>query len=541
MERQSMLGEADSLIGQVSGTRRVWMQSGEAKTRLTLLQHAPTWLAINPRNHPEFHPLFVSCSNETFLDRLLDLGITGIFLAPTGETAGIWGKQDIGEEADEVVHFSFSPASGTDSDYVRLQKACEKRSIQLGGFLPPAATGIGPDFMLQLRGQKGYEGLYAAIEVPKEFWSFLPDTESPWEGKILSPRGIEALISQGLLPEAMQKDMLPWAKESGWAASGIIMGVDGNARRFLYCFDKTPLRPVLSWQDPAGLAKRLYAAASIKHVGLEKHILAGLPLRPIMGLDPTQKNTSSSIPSRLEPGLTAMSELGQTIHRYGGASLFPDHVPIPVLKVLLTGTDFAAAPLSNALDSASMGKTEALRAILSSLLSESIPCERLANGLSDPSDNVYMRRSSANHSVTDETLLSFAIPIAMPGLLFLDERKLGLLSPPVSTDKDEKNRRNLKTLLLARQREGVALGSLLSIPRSPDGCVLVATKLPSNDIWLVACNFSSSEKHIPLPIHSLAGTMTDILDSSRSLMTNQRGTGILRLPPKTARHFIIRR
>ncbi|MBO4368666.1 MAG: hypothetical protein J5803_00995 [Desulfovibrio sp.] len=395
--RQSMLGCAEDLIAQVSGSSRVWQQSGTGSRFGLLLKEAPTWLALHPSFFPHNHPIFKTFANDTILERLAAYGIHGLFVAPTGETSELWtNKKSQSSQGEDIVSFTFTPQAGSDNDFATFLSQTTAHAIQIGGMLPPAATGFGPDCMLQLRGQHGYEGLYAAIDVPKAFWNRLPDCASEWDVKEISETARSFLVQEGILPFALHKDRLPFANHHGWAATGSILGIDGNERRFIYSYDGDVLRPILSWQDPSGHAKRLYAAACIRHTGLQQHALTGLSFKALMGLDAQgETDKTNDLAALQEPALGAFQEVGQAIHRYGGWSVSLDNIPIESIPFILPYVDFVRfAPLDAALQKAKRADTEPVKAILALLARRIIPCERIATGLFTQEMNAPFKEQS---------------------------------------------------------------------------------------------------------------------------------------------------
>ena len=208
-----------------------------------------------------------------------------------------------------------------------------------GGELPPAHTGMGPDFFLALRSVRDYPGLYAMAEVPGELWPLLPEVKEH-EQAALSPAQTAALAARGVMAPALVQDapgFLPMPR--GWAATGPVTGVDGVKRRWIYRWAEQPARPVLHWDDPSGAARRIMEAGLIRQAGLLHQVLVGLRAAAWMGLDAL---SSDSVPGEeLEPGLSAVRTLARNAHRYGAALLLEDALPMEKLALLQrSGPDF---------------------------------------------------------------------------------------------------------------------------------------------------------------------------------------------------------
>ncbi|MDE6734888.1 MAG: hypothetical protein K2J64_05430, partial [Desulfovibrio sp.] len=271
LERQSMLGQTPELAAQVSGTERLWHNSGEAVRVPVLLRAAPNWLSLDARSLAASRPLFAALGAARLPEKLPALGLEGLFLAPVGERADIWTAESpdgggTGDSRRPGVPASLTPdpAWGSAGDFARLAAMAEEAGVQLGGELIPAATGLGPDFILQARQVPRFAGVYAMISVPPEAWGDLPEARGEWDCRPLDATGVAHLAERGLLPPALLRDRLSWAAPSGWAATGEVRGADGQLRRWVYRHGPHVLAPVLHWQDPTGRARRIFSAASIR-------------------------------------------------------------------------------------------------------------------------------------------------------------------------------------------------------------------------------------------------------------------------------------
>lgn len=392
LEKQSMLGAAPELTARVSGTELMWRNSSTARRLRVLLEAAPNWLSLNPYTVSAGQPLFRALSGGGGLpDILPQAGLNGLFIAPTGERADIWNKRNQSSPGGEnAASLHFDPALGTDADFEKLAQALEQLQIQTGGELPPANTGLGPDFMLQARRAARFNGLYAMIAVPQKDWELLPRLPDEWECLPLRPEAVAQLAGRGLLPEALARDSLPWATPGGWAATGEVRGADGQIRRWVYRYSGDPLRPTLLWQDPSGRARRIFSAAIIRHTGLQRQTLAGLRLEALMGLDafssaPAGAAEDAASPL-LTPGLEALNETAQEVRRYGGWAMQDDVLPPSLTATVLDGAvDFTRDAVTPAAAAYALlsGDAAPLAALLRAAQAAGVDQSRLARGLHD--------------------------------------------------------------------------------------------------------------------------------------------------------------
>jgi hypothetical protein len=352
LEHQSMLRAASRFTSDISGTQILWRNSAAARRPNLLLEASPNWLDVNPNLiSAGGRPLFEVLAETDFLAFLSGMGLTGIYVAPAGERADVWNFSDprMSDETDgdDIVSLRFNPALGQDDDFEKLADGLEKLGIQLGGSLPPAATGMGPDFMLQARQASRFDGVYAMVSVPRKYWEMLPAAASEWDCKPLPPPVTAKFSDEGLLPAHLTRDALPWASQGGWAVTGEIRGADGQARRWMYRYCGNALRPVLLWQDPSGNARRIFSAAVIQHTGIRRQALAAVKLEALMGLDARQDLPGPRAPrggqwSELTPAPEAVNDIAREVHRYGGWLMQADVLPQSLTHHILNGAvDFA--------------------------------------------------------------------------------------------------------------------------------------------------------------------------------------------------------
>lgn len=396
LERQSMLGAAPELTAQVSGTERIWRNSSTARRLPVLLGAAPNWFALNPYAVSTGRPVFRALAGGAgagFPDALPQAGLNGLFVSPTGERGDIWNKHNQPSPGGEnVASLRFDPALGSDADFEKLAQRLEPLQIQLGGELPPAATGLGPDFILQARRAARFDGIYAMIAVPRKDWDLLPRLPDEWECLPLRPEAVAQLARRGLLPDALVRDSLPWATPGGWAATGEVRGADGQIRRWVYRYSGDALRPVLLWQDPSGQARRIFSAAIIRHTGLQQQTLTGLRLEALMGLDVPAGAAEDAAAAqaarfaRLTPGLDALDEAAREVHRYGGWAMQDDVLPPSLTPVVLAGAvDFSRDSITPAAAAYALlsGDAAPLAALLRASQASGVDQSRLARGLHD--------------------------------------------------------------------------------------------------------------------------------------------------------------
>ena len=341
LEEQACLHKATELTSIVSGSSLTWRYGSRASL---LPEDAGTWFRASPA-------LTAWTGQKTFLaafrqkgiaQELAALGIQGVYFSGMADTGDEWAGRSPGNGlGEDATSLSFGRVTGKDEEYEALLADFSEAKLLPGGTMPPAHTGMGPDFFLAVRSVRDYPGLYAMAEIPQRLWPLLPELKEKEEAA-LSPAVTDALASHGVMAPALVQDT-PFFSHTpcGWASTGPVIGVDGVKRRWIYRWFEAPERPVLHWDDPSGSARRLMEAGLIEQAGLRHQVLVGVHAAAWMGLDVAASDHSPDPGEMLEPGLSALHTLARNAHRYGAALLMEDGLPMAKLVALQrTGVDF---------------------------------------------------------------------------------------------------------------------------------------------------------------------------------------------------------
>lgn len=542
MEKESMLGEAPSLIAQVSQTPRIWMQSGEPGRANVLLRAAPNWLELaqipsNPKS-PYFRELAGQVANAR------KMGFSGIFLGMTGENPDIWTEKNGQASARTSASFNFDASFGSDRDFEKLALAAEENKLELGSDLLSGATGRGPDFFLQARNVPQHSGLYAMLHVPQESEAMLPLAREEWDCETLPEQTVSQLAEAGVLPTKIARDELVWASRGGWASTGPVMGFDGMPRRWVYRYSENPGQPVLSWQDPSTSPAKVLYSAAIKHTGILRQSLAGLHFEPLMALEPGDAKTVS-----LSPGLSALNDVARQIHRYGGWALQADPLPLSAMLQVLQGPcDFCRDDITPLLAVFGLIKADGrpLAQLYRDWIKNGTDISRLARGfnahkglkqalLLDNPDWIQQGQELAGlgASIEFRQIFNSLFPsgggeaemekirrflltwrLGLPGLAFVEFYPGSLIQPTDGW---------LEHTLAARARAELATGKVINLVRGRGGGLGVLTSLQSGGFWLLACNFGKMPDEIVIDLPSAVKSATDA-GSAGSLNSGLSGT-----------------
>jgi len=337
LERQSMLRASPELATIVSGSSLGWRASSTVSDALSLLDQADIWLEFRPR-------LAAWAGSAPALEVLADaapslagLGISGLYLSESHESGS---DQDAESLTFAPVSLGFAPAVGNDEDYAALELRAAEAGLLLGGDSIPTVTGLGPDFLLAIRGLRHYPGLYIMTEVPPACWPLLPSSSEQMLA-LSSPQTAE-LARRHIIPPAFARDLVP-GRQGGWAVTPEISGVDGITRRWLYRWTDSPTQAVLNWQDPSLAARRVLSASVIRQAGVLHQPLIGLSVDALWGQETALPTIHTDINdmNNAGPALPALRDLGRDVRRYGAWSLLRDALPLRLIPaVQKDGPDF---------------------------------------------------------------------------------------------------------------------------------------------------------------------------------------------------------
>ncbi len=439
LERQSMLYTSTELLKVVSGSSLQWVAPVTDPAARDLFSHADTWLLVSPYEliTSSNKKAFAQLNNQGMWKILNERGIHGLYINPVLVSGRVWNNpgEDLSGEGHDAVGFSFADIAGTEDDYVALLKRANENNSILGFNIIPTATGIGPDFMLAGRDMREYPGLYALVEVGKDLWDILPPNLSEWQATPLTPAQVAKLSEAKLLPPHLLQDDsgLP----CGWAATGEVRGFDAQVRRFVYRYFGDPDRPVLNWTDPSSAARRVGSASIIQTVGKWGAALTGTSLLPLAGLIP---GTGFS-PYSLEPALTASTDIGQEVRRYGGWSWQEDRLPLDMLSAFQTETslDFITDTMNSpgAEHALLTGDAENLKASIAEGLRLGIDDARLVHVLPGKDGVIYRSPiQTASGGPTPPQPPAQAMPFMDNGVLPVSGAGLAALALNITSAKD---------------------------------------------------------------------------------------------------------
>jgi len=259
----AMLAYATKAARTYAGQGRMWRHPyAEAQPRAAAAR-ASVWFTAYP-------PAIITRPGESVLQTLGDpalwqtfqqIGIQGLHTGPMKQAGGVTG-QTFTPTIDgyfDRIGLELDPTFGTVAEFVAMsQTAAAHGAITIDDIIP-GHTGKGPDFRLAERAYGDYPGIYHMVSIDPVDWKLLPAVPPAQDAINLAPATVDALRAKGYIVGDLSRVIFyePGVKETNWSATGVVRGVDGIDRRWVYLHYFKAGQPTLNWLDPTFAAPRL--------------------------------------------------------------------------------------------------------------------------------------------------------------------------------------------------------------------------------------------------------------------------------------------
>lgn len=270
---QSMLRWAGALARRYSGTAALWQRPFAHRQPGAAVDTASVWFTAYPAATLTRRGDSVLCAlGDERLWRLFStMGIDAMHtgplklaggLTPEGTTPSVDGHFD-------RISFAIDPLFGSEEEYRRMVATARACGGTIIADIIPGHTGKGADFRLAELAVGEYPGLYHLIEIPRVDWELLPAVPAGVDAANLAPSAVAELTAKGHIVGELARVIFydPGIKESNWSATGVVPGVDGIERRWVYLHYFKEGQPALNWSDPSFAAPRLVIGDCLHALG----------------------------------------------------------------------------------------------------------------------------------------------------------------------------------------------------------------------------------------------------------------------------------
>jgi trehalose synthase len=256
----SMLRNAKELAVKYGGQGRMWRQPyAEAQPRAAS-GLASVWFTAYPA-------AIVTRDGESVLKTLADprlwaalsaIGIHGIHTGPMKRSGGVRGR-DYTPTIDgnfDRISFDIDPGFGKEEEFVSMSRTAAAHNAVVIDDIIPAHTGKGRISASEF-GYGDYPGIYHLVSIPEEDWHLLPPVQEGREAINLPPATVDQLAQKGHIVGQLRRVIFfePGVKETDWSATGVIVGADGRARRWVYLHYFKEGQPSLNWPTRRSAAR----------------------------------------------------------------------------------------------------------------------------------------------------------------------------------------------------------------------------------------------------------------------------------------------
>lgn len=333
--------------------------------------------------------------DEQLWDAFQRVGIRGIHTGPMKRAGGLKGWQStpsIDGHFDRISN-AIDPLFGTEDEFRLLSRTAEAHGALVIDDIVPGHTGKGADFRLAEMNYADYPGIYHMVEVQREDWGLLPDVSKGRDSANLSAGSELALKEKGYIIGKLQRVIFyePGVKETNWSATGVIKGVDGVQRRWVYLHYFKEGQPSLNWLDPSFAAMKLVIGDAIhslselggKAVRLDANGFLGIE----RGIDDqpawSEGHPLSDVANQL---------ISSMVRKLGGFTFQELNLSADDIKMMSTGGadlsyDFINRPAYH--HALATGDTEFLRMMLRTVLDTGIDPASLIHALQNHDELTY--------------------------------------------------------------------------------------------------------------------------------------------------------
>ena len=263
LERQSMLHSAATTARQLSGTGAMWQRSYALPDPRGAVRTASVWFTAYPAS-------LITAPDRSFIATLADddlwrafasIGVQAVHTGPVKEAGGLdgWTHTESIDGYFDRISSRIDPGFGTDDEYRTLCAVATSNGGTVIDDLVPAHTGKGADFRLAELGVGEYPGAFHMVAIAPEDWGLLPEVPEGSDTVNLDVVAERALTDAGYIVGPLQRVLFraDGIKDTNWAATRAVVGVDGIERRWVYLHYFKEGQPSINWLDPTFAGPRL--------------------------------------------------------------------------------------------------------------------------------------------------------------------------------------------------------------------------------------------------------------------------------------------
>ncbi|MEB0078460.1 maltose alpha-D-glucosyltransferase [Pseudomonas sp. CCI3.2] len=321
---QSMLNAAKQRAKVYSGHGRLWQRPYAQARPRDASAIASVWFTAYPASiiTREGGSVLEALGDEVLWHALSEIGVQGIHNGPLKASGGLRGRErtpSIDGNFDRI-SFEIDPELGTESQLLGLSRIAAAHNAVMIDDVIPSHTGKGADFRLAEMAYEDYPGLYHMVEIREEDWHLLPDLPPARDAANLMPEVVDILRDKHYIVGQLQRVIFfePGVKETDWSATGVVTGVDGKDRRWVYLHYFKEGQPSLNWLDPTFAAQQMIIGDALHAIDVMGARVLRLDANGFLGVERKAEGNAWSESHPLS--ITGNQLLGGAIRKAGGFS-----------------------------------------------------------------------------------------------------------------------------------------------------------------------------------------------------------------------------
>ena len=342
LEQRSMLHQAQGVARLYSGNSAQWHHAYGVPEPRAAVSRASVWFTAYPAAtiaDPAGASVLATLADERLWQAFQTIGIQAMHTGPTKLSGGIRGRAytpSVDGNFDRI-SFEIDPGFGTEAQYKALVATAHRHGAIVIGDIIPGHTGKGADWLLAERAYRDYPGLYDMVSIRPADWGLLPAVPAGRDAVNLSPAAVDALAAKGYIVGQLHSGIFyaPGVKVTDWSATGIVRGVDGVKRRWVYLHLFKQGQPTLDWLDPSFAAERLVIGDEVDEIGVLGDDMVRLDANSLLGIERAPDGRVWFADHPLS--VTVNQLLADTARKLGGYTFEELAAPLDAMHAMLRG------------------------------------------------------------------------------------------------------------------------------------------------------------------------------------------------------------
>jgi trehalose synthase len=397
LKRESMLHEASRQAKRYSGQGHMWRNPFARPRPRAAVKQASVWFAAYPislitRGHES---ILEHLGSDELWSAFETIGIEGLHTGPMKQAGGLHGWKatpSIDGHFDRISN-RIDSMFGTETMFKRMTATAARHKGIIIDDIVPGHTGKGADFRLATMNYGDYPGIYHMVQIEPKDWHLLPDIPIGRDSVNLSQAAEAELKKAGYIIGKLPRVIFfePGVKETNWSVTGVVRGVDGQRRRWVYLHYFKEGQPSINWLDPTFNGMKLVIGDALHTLGELGSSALRLDANGFLGIERGSEDEPAW--SEAHPLSEAANHLiASTVRKLGGFTFQELNLSVDDIRTMSDGGadlsyDFVNRPAYH--HALATADTEFLRLTLRSSLEIGVDPASLVHALQNHDELTY--------------------------------------------------------------------------------------------------------------------------------------------------------